>query len=332
MVDVLRDRKRRSRVYNLVVFLMSCTDVVASIGFALSTWPIRKGAISYGAMGNDTTCRIQGFMIEFSQISLLYNLTLSTYFYLTLRHEWSERRLRKYRYLMYGLPQGFGLVLAFAGIPEYTNVSTWCHVDVPPVWDSWLPIVFLVAIPSLTVLIAATTMMGCVYLKVRRQTLRMSRWSFRGKSAFETVTSGYQQQQEERRRRKELKRNRMDRQVFWQAILYLSAFYVTNTLWIYLAIHAWLEPNPMDSPLDIYPAFVLHVTLAPLQGLWNAFIYFRPRMIKRRQQRERQRNSPAERAKRHELSPSSSSSDSDDPLEEKGETEHDSGENKTAMP
>ena len=281
MVDVLRDRKRRNNVYNLVVFLMSCTDVVASLGFGLSTWPIARDSISHGAMGNETTC-------EFSQISLLYNLTLSTYFYLTLGREWSERRLRKYRHLMYGLPLGIGLILAFAGIPKYSNVSTWCHIDFPPLWvDSWLPIIFLVAVPSLTVMVVATTLMGGVYLKVRRQTLRMSRWRFRGESAHGTVASSHLQSQEERQRRKELNRNRMDRRVFWQAVLYLSAFYVTNAIWLSLIIHAWFEPNIMDSPVDVYPVFVLHVTLVPLQGLWNSIIYFRPRWIKRRQGRLR---------------------------------------------
>ena len=291
MVDVLRDPRRRNRVYNRIVFLLSCSDILASIAMAFSTLPIESDSRVYGARGNSTTCNVQGFFVQFLSISLLYNLMLATYFFVSLKLGWSEHHIRRYQFIFFALPLVVGLSLAVWGIPEYKNVSTWCHIDVPPVEDSWTPAVVLVVIPSGVVSALATVMMVAVYLKVRHQFRRMRRWTFRGtsvelnapRSARSFTVGGHGT---ESRRRDMASDDRTshkpDRQVFWQAVLYLSAFYVTCTVQTFLAFHAWSEPHLRDQPSDIYPVWVLYVTFAPLQGFWNAFIYFRPRIIHQR--------------------------------------------------
>ena len=290
IVDVLHDSLRRKRVYNRIVFLMSCADVVSSMAMAFSTLPVTRSSGVYGGIGNRASCKIQGFFIQIALTSQMYNLMLSIYFYLALKLNWKESRIRRYQYVFFGLPLAVGITLATWGIHQYGSVSTWCHVDVPPVKDSWLPILLLVLIPNFCVSIIATVMMVSVYLKVRRQSRRMARWSFSG-SKPETLSGSSNGRQRFKRRENgnDQVLAKLDRQLFTQAVLYLSAFYVTHVLEAYLAFHYWSEPYLRTQPADIYAVWVLFLILKPLQGFWNAFIYFRPRII-RRQQRRQQRN------------------------------------------
>jgi len=67
---------------------MSIFDVVGAFAWALSTAPIpmynRYGdpTYVYGAIGNNTTCKLQGFMIQLSFTSIFYNIALSIYYLL----------------------------------------------------------------------------------------------------------------------------------------------------------------------------------------------------------------------------------------------------------
>ena len=286
-MDVLRDATKRMKVYNRLVFLLSCTDIMASTAMALSTWPIEAPSVIYGASGTKGACRWQGFFTEIAAASLFFNLMLSTYFYLSLRLGWKERRIRRYQWLFYALPILIGLGLAIWGLPYYKSVSTWCHIDVPPGADSWLPVTALVLVPSLAVSILSTGMMVSIYLKVRHQSKRMARWQFRG--SVSSLSPEEDSQRQRKRRDDQQMSAKLDQQVFWQAFLFLSAFYVCHTVQAYVAFHAWSEPYLRDQPSDIYPVWVLHVTLTPLQGLWNAFIYFRPRILQLRRRRRRRR-------------------------------------------
>ena len=284
MYDVIHSKTRRTKVYNRIVFLMSCADIVASTAMAFSTLPIPPDSYVYGSSGTTTTCKAQGFFIQFMEMSLFYNLMLSTYFYLTLGEGWQEQRLRQIQYWMYIVPAVVGLAMAFAGLPYYRSVRIFCYVDNPPLEDTWWPALVFYIIPNLFVTVMATIMMVRVYLRVRHQTRRMSRWEFRSArfSTDGTTDSGQQQQQQQS------KKLRLDRQVFWQAVLYLSAFYATYTAQIYTAFQAGASIRRSD---DSYAIFLLVVILTPLQGFWNAFIYFRPRWMQRVKSRKRRRRS-----------------------------------------
>ena len=265
-------------MYNRIVFLMSCADVLASSAMALSTLPLPKTSLVYGARGDEYTCKAQGFFVQFNVTALFYNLMVSTYSFLSVGLGLPERKLRCFQLAMYTGPAVVGLGLAIAAIPYYTAVPYFCYVDAPPVERSWWPLFVFAVGPNVFVSVLATGMMTTVYLKVRKQSRRTTRWSFVGTTSSSsdppsssTTTA---------RRRKDTNTvSSLHRQVFWQAVLYLGAFYATYSVHVYLVFHLWAEPRRRETPRNIFPLWVVHLTLTPLQGFWNAFIYYRPRFI-----------------------------------------------------
>ena len=265
-MDVLYSQS--GQVRNKIVFAMSCVDIPASAAMLLSTLPSLKSRDIYGAMGNMTSCRVQGVFVQFSVMALLYNLALSTYFYLTLAREWSEDRVRHIQYWLLGMPLVCGLALAFGAIPYYRNVFVFCHIDLPPSAPTWYPVLFFQTIPNLLVTFLSTAMMCAVCLKVRQQAKRMARWRFK----FESTG-----------RSQGPRPTTMDRRVFWQAFLYLSAFYATHSVHFSLLLTAWLGIGADNNPqAGLYAGWVLFAIFTPLQGFWNAFIYFRRRFTQKR--------------------------------------------------
>ena len=267
-------RGKGGQVRTKIVFAMSCADIPASAAMLLSTLPspTDRGGI-YGAMGNVTSCQIQGFFVQFLVMALFYNLALSTYFYLTLAREWSEDRVRRIQYWLLGMPLVCGLALAFGAIPNYSHIYVFCHIDAPPSASSWYPILIFKTIPTLTVTFVSTAMMCVVCLKVRQQAKRMAKWQFKSKSAGSSRGP---------------RPTSMDRRIFWQAVLYLSAYYVTHSVQLFLLFHEWFS-STYESRGGMYPAWVLYTIFTPLQGFWNAFIYFRRRLSQRGRKSDRSR-------------------------------------------
>mmetsp|Transcript_4658 Transcript_4658/g.8081 ORF Transcript_4658/g.8081 Transcript_4658/m.8081 type:complete len:344 (-) Transcript_4658:476-1507(-) len=268
---------------------MSCADIFASSAMALSSFPIDKDSplTVFGAKGTRKTCQAQGFFVQFFAISLFCNLGLSTYSFLSVGRGWSERQMRRVQYWFYGVPVVVGMTLAIYGIPFYKNVAIFCHIDVPPLEAAALPIVMLLLVPDATVSVLATAMMGFVYIKVRHQTQRTARWHFRASS------SSISRSPARRGRSSDVQASRdrslqLDRQVFWHSVFYLSAFYATHTVQFYAVLNSWLHPQKRFSGQDSYLVWLLFTVLTPLQGFWNAFIYFRPRFLQELRRRKRQ--------------------------------------------
>ena len=264
ILDVLRAKKRQVR--NTILFAMSCADLPASVAMALSTLPTPRGWGIYGAMGNMTSCRVQGFFVQLGVMALMYNGALSFYFYLSLARGWSEERVRRIEHWILGVPLVCGLTLAFAAIPYYTSIAVHCHIVVPPA-ATWYPILFLAIVPNITVTVVSTTLMAIVCVKVRQQAKRMARWRFQPKTK-----NGSRRRQSPS----------IDRRIFWQAVLFLLAFYVTHTVHLCLLVREWLRSRHRRyTGRSVYVSWVLFTIVTPLQGFWNAFIYFRRRLSQR---------------------------------------------------
>jgi hypothetical protein len=128
---ILRDKTKRSRTYHRLMLGISCCDMSASFWLALSTWPIPEGG-GLWAVGNDTTCNLQGFFTQFGIASSFYNASLSFYYLLVVRYGWKEHQLKWVeRLFFHSIPLLWGLVSAIAGlsIGVYGNASLWCWVS-----------------------------------------------------------------------------------------------------------------------------------------------------------------------------------------------------------
>lgn len=85
-------------------------------------------------------------------------------------------------------------------------------------------------------------------------------------------------------------REALSRRFAGQATLFILAFLLA---WIFPMVQFAVTNSP--SGTLYYPMLALTVILNPLQGLMNAFIYFRPRYIRARQHMERMKRSRQQR-------------------------------------
>ena len=135
IVHVLRDRERRAKTQLRVLMGLSACDLLNSIASFVSTWPIPadKAGPVYGAVGNDTTCKIHGFFMQFSVSSAMYNGALALCYLLTVKYGWKDHDFRRVEPFMHGFPIIFGLATATTGfvLNAYNNAVLWCWYAAP---------------------------------------------------------------------------------------------------------------------------------------------------------------------------------------------------------
>lgn len=96
IVSILQSNQKLSTVYRRLIFVLSVFDIIQSIPQFLSSLPIPAGTI-WGAIGNDTTCALQGFFIVIGTCgAVLYSLSLTIYFLLVVKFDMSEAKIKKF--------------------------------------------------------------------------------------------------------------------------------------------------------------------------------------------------------------------------------------------
>lgn len=69
VIEVITQRSKRQNVYNRLLFAMSLFDMLISIFMFMSTWPIPADTEDVAfASGNQHTCTVQGFILQFGII------------------------------------------------------------------------------------------------------------------------------------------------------------------------------------------------------------------------------------------------------------------------
>eukprot|EP00980_Cylindrotheca_fusiformis_P000742 scaffold174_cov98-Cylindrotheca_fusiformis.AAC.11 len=313
-----RNRNRRHTMLHQLVCGMSIFDVCSSIGNMFSTLPIpeyqhfESSSTSiptgvYGAKGNSATCTAQGFFLQLGYTSAFYNLVLTVYYVLVIKKGMRETKIQRLKYWFHvpTLLTGFGL--AFAGIPYYDSIFLLCHippaVDIPR-WgasgDDSLSItstetnglltVFSI-VPISIVFIVGGINMIVIYLHVRKQDEAANRWRMGHRLAqnaadaptsCQSSSSWSKFPRPKTMIREVAPANRLSKEVWWQAVFYMGSFLMAWPIYYYANF------NTLDQ-WENYSFWVACCTLYPLQGFWNAIVYFRPRLFEffRKQERER---------------------------------------------
>merc|ERR1740124_909632 len=70
---------------------MSAFDVLSSAALATSTLPYPQESLSYGSMGNMTTCKIQYFAVSLGLAVPMYNASLCLLYLSTIRYRLHQR-------------------------------------------------------------------------------------------------------------------------------------------------------------------------------------------------------------------------------------------------
>lgn len=131
VVTVLRDKEKRRKTYHRLLAGISLVDISSSFSVSMSTWPIPKDSGVLWAVGNDTTCRMQGFFNQFTVCSSFYNVSLSIYYLLVVRYGWKQHRIRRIEPALHAVPFLWGAVTAISGLPLdiYGNSFLWCFIS-----------------------------------------------------------------------------------------------------------------------------------------------------------------------------------------------------------
>lgn len=127
VIDVLR--KGKVKTHGRLLLGMSLSDIIVSVFYALSTWPIpRETEGTYFAIGNTASCRAQGFFIQLGIITPFYNGFLALHYLLITKYNMSsdfiERNVELYLHLSAIL---FGIITSVAGavLLLYNSANLW---------------------------------------------------------------------------------------------------------------------------------------------------------------------------------------------------------------
>jgi hypothetical protein len=226
---------------------MAIFDLVTALAWSFATLPIddTSGYSIYGAKGSEASCRAQGFFIQLGLISVFYNVSLATYYWLVLACGWKETALRKISLWLVVLPIVFGLGLALGGLPYYKGLDYACHLVPYPSGDLWTVLVFAICPISFSILVITVTM-ARMYCVVRSKL----------QSAENVETF------------------RLQKFAFYQCLFYTISFYVTWPIVLCVYITGW------DFEKKVYGFSIVVAFVAPLQGCSNGLSYARPRLAK----------------------------------------------------
>lgn len=281
--EVVRDRTKRKKIYHRLLLVFSSFDCITSVALGLSTWPIPKGTEGvYAARGTTATCTAQGFFLQLSIISPIYNALLAFYFLLLIRNGVAEHTIvGRYEPYMHACALTFALGLAFAGLglKLYNSANLWCWIAPYPSdcqgsrgqsgniecergFNAWIYRWVFFYAPLWFTIVVVSLFMGMIWYTVRQYELRSAGNDTESRRRFEK-----------------------SRKVTVQALSYVVAFYIT---WIFGTINRLLQLFTGES---YFPLMLLHSIFTPAQGFLNFLVYFRPKMCRKRKETRESQNS-----------------------------------------
>ena len=236
--------------------------------------------------------------------AIFFNNSLSVYYILVVVRGWKNHQLLPVRKWLFSAPVIAAFILAFAGIPYYSEDWVACWIELPPYTaENW--VYFFGALPILLTTLFSTTAQICVYFAVRSQLRKSSKWRIDNVAAKTTplrridmtgrlvfskppvsmVTAGQDTPSTATATGRigpclfryfgVLCSDGAEATVFWQSFFYLTAYYIC---WLTLLVGIFWGDS------QSFGFWCLVASLAPMQGFLNALVYFRPRVMKQRRE------------------------------------------------
>lgn len=271
LYHILRSQRRRKRVYSRLVLMMSLQDFLFAVKQSLSSWVIPQGSVgTIWAVGSQQTCTAAGFVGQGSGLtSILYNGSLSIFFLLTVRYNWSERQSARFlEPWLHMIPVVVGWGTAIAGLPLdlYNSFGVSCWIGAYPYNckdsmrnggetdcirgdNAWFyRIVFFNGF-IVIVLLVSIFCMALIYYHVFMHERLVER-SFKYSSRHNI--------------------RRLSKAVAGQAFFFTVLFTMT---WIWNIAGWWIHTK---SGIVYIPFLILGSIFTPLQGFLNTLVYLRP--------------------------------------------------------
>ena len=197
----------------------------------------------YLSRGNDTTCTVQGVMVQIGQTSVFYNMCLSLYFLLVISYNWKEHQFKKIGRWVHAAVVLLGVSMGFGAIPYIGPQFGVCGILQTPAAANFFLVTIFHAVPVGVALVILTGATIAICVKVHQQQVKAQKWM--------------------------LQQNlNLTRKVVWQSFWYVMAFYATIPFLIVFSYYSLLPTR------DYFSIFVVAASLRPIQGFLNALVYF----------------------------------------------------------
>lgn len=294
VVEVITWPCKRQQVYHRLLFGFSVADLLQSIWFFASTWPIPKETeFVYGNIGNQATCTAQGFFIQLGEAVPFYFCSLIVYYYLAIRCGMNEKAIRDHwEIYLHVVPVGFafGSALAALFLGLYNNAGSWCWIAPLPLnclKDPGVTCVrgrhaqlfqFLFSfVPMWICALVVLICLGRIYCNVRHQEIKSRRYRHirieNGAEVDCDLEPGHYLE-----RLCGWHHCPKSSQVASQAVYYVAAFYFSYSFGTLNRLIAYFS----SSQQSVFGVQLLQVLFQPLQGVFNFLIYRRPTYLRLR--------------------------------------------------
>ncbi|CAB9500980.1 expressed unknown protein [Seminavis robusta] len=272
VIDIYRKRFRS--VHDRLHFGLAVSDIIASLGMALSTWPVPRyqAQSTWGALGNIHSCEFQGFIIQLGLATPLYSAGLSIYYVLLVKFSFrpDSKQMLCWEKICHCFATSLALVTAVISLAmkQYNNANVWCWIAPYPYGcedkgtcergnhATILRMVFYFSWLWASFIIVTVCMILLVHTVVA-QNSKMDRYRQRGQQRSKS-------------------RDKNVRDVVIQSTMYILAFMITA---LPLSV-ARIYQAKYSCSSTFFPLSMTTVTVFPLQGFWNAIIFFKTRFIR----------------------------------------------------
>jgi hypothetical protein len=247
---------------------MSLYDMINSFFVFLSTWPVPSDTPSYakpyGAVGNEVTCTLQGFFIQFTDLKVLYSGVLAVYYLLIFRYRWKKRSIVTAECVAHAFIFILAVVTSVSALPLqlYNNAFLWCWIAPLPIFCATdevegncergqKALIYRFAFYyawQLTTWVVVLVAMSILYYTAWAQAHKMKKYASGGALA---------------------ERNRQ--QVLRLSTYYILSYFITYVFPTIVRGLQWAGVVPR------FWLYALVVIFSPMQGVWNAIVFLLPR-------------------------------------------------------
>jgi len=295
--SILSDFENKGNKPYFRIFLGICIfDIIGSVSFIFSAIPSPKESGLYGAHGTTFTCSLQGVGIQISLAAQYLTALLMIYFLTTIRYTWSNKKfVKKCEIVGYTISIVWPSIFAIIGLTltAFNPTQTGCFVNTYPQGCdakgsgskcirgvSRFSIFNLLNVGIPVVLCVVIMIVSCILIShhVWKTHRTMSKWRMESHMQTHSKKNGLYH---DKGMRKESKKEHKSNGKLGQSTISLvmkQAFLYTFTYAISI-IPGYLCTLIKNRSIDSHSALVFLSTY-PLQGFWNFFIFFRPRVLK----------------------------------------------------
>ena len=247
-----------------------------SFTFFWGTWAVPVGTPEvFLASGTQQTCNAQAFLQQLGVATPIYTAELAIYYFLVISAGWKEERLKKIEIIVHIIPSAFAFASSIVGIVTNSFESSilWCWYG--PDSNNFRFGFFYGPLWFCIVLVCI--LMSAIYVKVLMQERRVKKYQHHQPTQINVgeTTDSAATTASKKKKQKERKKASASRRIADQAIFYSGSFFIT---WLF---PTWARIDEMVNPGKNTPFAieVLFTILTPLQGLFNVFVYFRPKYL-----------------------------------------------------